>query len=34
VLRLGDTGRVTFYPGSADVHLVVDAFGYFRRTTS
>jgi hypothetical protein len=31
IVRLGDAGRVTLYPGSSDLHLVVDVFGYFRR---
>lgn len=30
-VRVGDRGRVTFYPWSSDVQLVVDVFGYFRR---
>ncbi|MBX9245262.1 S8 family serine peptidase, partial [Actinotalea ferrariae] len=31
IVRLGHEGRVTFYPHSSDLQLVVDAFGYFRR---
>ena len=31
VVRLGDSGRVSFYPATAAVDVIVDVSGYFRK---